>query len=121
MNRDDVRQLLRDARALARYHRKWLIGFLVVLVITPLFPVDPLVGLPALIGYFSIFGVTGGVLIGAIVPFIAYKLHNYVERRFKLDDAALKRAAPIATGRPSTTQSSPAAAAMRCVSRSQAR
>ena len=44
-----------------------LIGFLVVLVITPLFPVDPLVGLPALIGYFSIFGVTGGVLIGAII------------------------------------------------------
>ena len=44
-----------------------LIGFLVVLIITPLFPADPLVGLPALIGYFSIFGVTGGVLIGAII------------------------------------------------------
>lgn len=44
-----------------------LIGFLVVLIITPLFPADPLVGLPALIGYFSIFGVTGGVLIGAIL------------------------------------------------------
>jgi hypothetical protein len=44
-----------------------LIGFLVVLIITPLFPVDPLVGLPALIGYFSIFGVTGGVLVGAII------------------------------------------------------
>ena len=27
------------------------------------------------------------MLIGAIVPFIAYKLHYYVERRFKIDDA----------------------------------
>jgi ammonia channel protein AmtB len=27
------------------------------------------------------------MLIGAIVPFIAYKLHNWVERRFKIDDA----------------------------------
>jgi ammonia channel protein AmtB len=27
------------------------------------------------------------MLIGAIVPFIAYKLHGWVERRFKLDDA----------------------------------
>ena len=44
-----------------------LIGFLVVLIITPLFPADPLVGLPALIGYFSIFGVTAGVLLGAVV------------------------------------------------------
>ncbi|MBC8037668.1 MAG: ammonium transporter, partial [Rhizobiales bacterium] len=27
------------------------------------------------------------MLIGAIVPCIAYKLHYYVERRFKIDDA----------------------------------
>jgi ammonia channel protein AmtB len=27
------------------------------------------------------------MLIGAIVPFIAYKLHYFVERRFKIDDA----------------------------------
>jgi ammonia channel protein AmtB len=27
------------------------------------------------------------MLIGAIVPFIAYNLHHYVERRFKIDDA----------------------------------
>ncbi|MBA4248623.1 MAG: hypothetical protein C0444_10075 [Microbacterium sp.] len=47
-----------------------LMGFLVVLIITPLFPVDPLVGLPALIGYFSIFGITAGVLIGAIIGIV---------------------------------------------------
>jgi Amt family ammonium transporter len=27
------------------------------------------------------------MLIGAIVPAICYKLHYYVERRFKIDDA----------------------------------
>ena len=27
------------------------------------------------------------LIIGAIVPVIAYKLHNYVERKFKIDDA----------------------------------
>lgn len=47
-----------------------LMGFLVVLIITPLFPADPLVGLPALIGYFSIFGITAGVLIGAIIGIV---------------------------------------------------
>lgn len=44
-----------------------LLGFLVVLIITPLFPVDPLVGLPTLVGYFSLYGITAGVVLGAIV------------------------------------------------------
>lgn len=47
-----------------------LIGFLVVLIITPLFPVDPLVGLPALIGYFSLYGITIGVVVGALVGIV---------------------------------------------------
>lgn len=49
------------------------LGLLVVLIITPLFPVDPLVGLPALIGYFSLYGVTAGVLLGAIVGVVLDK------------------------------------------------
>lgn len=47
-----------------------LIGFLVVLIITPLFPVDPLVGLSALIGYFSLYGITIGVVVGALVGIV---------------------------------------------------
>lgn len=47
-----------------------LLGFLVVLVITPLFPVDPLVGLPALVGYFSLYGITAGVVLGALVGIV---------------------------------------------------
>jgi len=69
-----------------------LLGFLVVLIITPLFPVDPLVGLPALIGYFSIFGVTGGVLIGAVIGIVldrrSQKRVRTVEAERQVVDAA---------------------------------
>lgn len=44
-----------------------LIGFLATLVATTLFPADPLVGYAALLGYFSLYGVTAGVLLGAII------------------------------------------------------
>ena len=47
-----------------------LLGFVIVLIITPLFPVDPLVGLPALVGYFSLYGITIGVVLGAIVAIV---------------------------------------------------
>ncbi|MFN4001272.1 hypothetical protein [Microcella sp.] len=47
-----------------------LVGFLVVLIVTPLFPADPLVGLPALVGYFSLYGVTIGVVVGALIGIV---------------------------------------------------
>lgn len=47
-----------------------LIGFLATLVATSLFPADPLVGYAALLGYFSLFGVTAGVLLGAIIAVV---------------------------------------------------
>ena len=52
------------------------IGAIVTLILTSLFPVDPLVGFGPLFAYFSLFGVTGGVLIGAILALI-------VDRRSK--------------------------------------
>lgn len=47
-----------------------LIGFLGTLIATSLFPADPLVGYAALLGYFSLYGVTAGVLIGAVVAVV---------------------------------------------------
>lgn len=47
-----------------------LIGFLATLVATSLFPADPLVGYAALLGYFSLYGVTAGVLVGAIIGIV---------------------------------------------------
>ncbi len=47
-----------------------LIGFLATLVATSLFPADPLVGYAALLGYFSLYGVTAGVLLGAVIGIV---------------------------------------------------
>lgn len=47
-----------------------LVGFLATLVATSLFPADPLVGFAALLGYFSLYGVTAGVLVGAVIGIV---------------------------------------------------
>jgi hypothetical protein len=47
-----------------------VVGILVTLILTSLFPVDEKVGFGPLFGYFAIYGVTGGVLLGAIVALI---------------------------------------------------
>ncbi len=44
-----------------------LIGFLATLVLTSLFPVDPEVGFAASLGYFSLYGVPLGVVVGAVI------------------------------------------------------
>jgi hypothetical protein len=46
------------------------VGAIVSFVLTALFPVDPSVGFGALFGYFALYGVTGGVLIGALIAII---------------------------------------------------
>jgi hypothetical protein len=46
------------------------VGAIVSFVLTALFPVDPSVGFGALFGYFALYGVTGGVLIGAVIAII---------------------------------------------------
>jgi hypothetical protein len=43
------------------------LGFIGSLIATSLFPVDPSVGFAALAGYFSLFGVTGGIGAGLVV------------------------------------------------------
>jgi NhaP-type Na+/H+ or K+/H+ antiporter len=47
-----------------------VLGALVTLVLTSLFPADPSVGFGALFAYFALYGVTGGVVLGAIVGII---------------------------------------------------
>jgi hypothetical protein len=43
------------------------IGAIVTFVLTASFPVDPKIGFAALFGYFALFGVTAGVLVGALL------------------------------------------------------
>jgi hypothetical protein len=43
------------------------IGAIVTFVLTRLFPADPQVGFWALFAYFALFGITAGVLVGALL------------------------------------------------------
>lgn len=54
------------------------IGAIVTFILTAIFPVDPVVGFSALFGYFALFGVTGGALLGAVLALI---LDRVTERR----------------------------------------
>ena len=46
------------------------IGAIVTFILTSLFPADPSVGFGPLFAYFALFGVAGGVLLGAVVGII---------------------------------------------------
>jgi hypothetical protein len=46
------------------------LGAIVTFVLTRLFPVDPLVGFWALFAYFALFGITVGVLVGALLALL---------------------------------------------------
>ena len=46
------------------------IGAIVTFVLTALQPADPAVGFGALFAYFALFGVTGGVVLGAVLALI---------------------------------------------------
>lgn len=46
------------------------LGAVVTFILTALYPVDPNVGFGALFGYLSLYGVTAGVLLGALVAII---------------------------------------------------
>ena len=46
------------------------IGAIVTFILTRAFPADPNVGFAALFGYFALYGVTAGVVIGALAALI---------------------------------------------------
>lgn len=46
------------------------VGAIVTLVLTSLFPADPAVGFAASFGYFALYGVPAGVLLGAVVGLV---------------------------------------------------
>jgi hypothetical protein len=47
-----------------------LLGFVVTLALTASFPTDPTVGFPATFGYFLLYGVPAGVVVGALVAVV---------------------------------------------------
>jgi len=46
------------------------LGAIATLVVTSLYPVDPAVGFGALFAYFALYGITGGVVLGAVVGIV---------------------------------------------------
>ena len=65
-----------------------ILGALVTLILTSLFPVDPAVGFGALFAYFALYGVTGGVVLGALVGII---LDRVSTRRARSVDVEVER------------------------------
>jgi len=47
-----------------------VVGLFVSLIVTASFPADPTVGIGPILGYFAIYGLVGGVLVGAVVALI---------------------------------------------------
>ena len=47
------------------------VGAIASLILTSLFPVDPAVGFGPLVAYVSLFGITAGVLVGALIALLA--------------------------------------------------
>jgi hypothetical protein len=47
-----------------------LVGFLVTAIVTMQFPADPNVGLIASLAYFSLFGVSAGIALGALMAIV---------------------------------------------------
>ena len=45
-------------------------GAIATYIVTSQYPVDPQVGFAALFGYFALYGVTGGVLVGALLALL---------------------------------------------------
>lgn len=58
------------------------LGAVATFILTSLYPVDPSVGFGALFGYFSLFGITAGVVLGALIAIV-------------LDRMSTKRAKPV--------------------------
>ena len=56
------------------------VGAIVTLILTSLYPADPSVGFGALFAYFALYGVTGGIVLGALLAII---LDRVLARRAK--------------------------------------
>lgn len=67
-----------------------LVGFLATLLLTAQFPADPTVGFPALVAYFSLFGIPIGVALGALLALI---LNRRATKRARIVEAVREEGA----------------------------
>jgi hypothetical protein len=83
------------------------LGFLATLIVTSLFEADPGVGFAASLAYFSLYGVSAGVLVGAVLAVLADRRSRRRARMIEVEreevaaepEPALPEAAEPATSR----------------------
>lgn len=67
------------------------VGVIVALVLTASFPIDKTIGFGPIFGYFALFGVIGGMLLGALVALIFDRIST---RRARSLTATVSRLEP---------------------------
>ncbi len=75
-----------------------LFGFLATLVVTSLYPVDPTVGFGALLAYFSLFGISIGVVVGALIGIVLDWRSRARSRVVELERQVVEAAPSAAAG-----------------------
>jgi hypothetical protein len=70
------------------------LGAIVTFILTAIFPIDPQVGFGPLVGYFMLYGIPAGVVLGAIVGLI-------------LDRRSRRRATGVSVERENVVESEP--------------
>ena len=68
-----------------------LLGFIVTAAVTMQFPADPAVGMIALVAYFSLFGVSAGAAVGALVALLLDRRSRKRTRRVGVEHAVVER------------------------------
>ena len=53
-----------------------IVGIVVTVALTTSFPADPAVGMTATVAYMSLFGITAGIVLGAVAALIAEQLRG---------------------------------------------
>mgnify|MGYP003945942375 CR=1 FL=1 len=82
-----------------------LIGFLVTAIVTMQFPADPAIGMTALVAYFSIFGVSAGAAIGALLALVIDRRSRRNVHQVTVEHAEVASAEPIAAESPGDRES----------------
>jgi hypothetical protein len=70
------------------------VGAIVTLILTSLYPVDPNVGFGPLFAYFSLFGVSAGVALGALLALIFDRRSNKKARTVAAERETVEPAPP---------------------------
>jgi len=68
-----------------------VLGVVVAFILTASFPIDKSIGFGPIFGYFALFGVIGGILVGAVVALV---LERVLSRRARDVDVSVARLEP---------------------------